>query len=55
MSKQEDANVYVLHENYGRGPNGPVHLVRCPDGSGKTLTTAEAESFLRGKTWRKAR
>lgn len=47
--------MYVVHLNYGRGPNGMTHLVRCPNGQGKVLCTNELNRYLRGRAWRYAR
>jgi hypothetical protein len=43
--------MYVVHWNYGNG----VHLVRCPDGSGKLFKYEQLMSFLMFKQWRYAK
>jgi len=62
--------MYIVHPNYGKpnelvriktsylGHTALVqevlHLVRCPDGSGKLFNKEELKKFLVGKDWRYA-
>jgi hypothetical protein len=43
--------MYVLHLNYGIKQNSLLHMVACPNGERKILTTGELNDFLSNKQW----
>lgn len=47
--------MYLVYMNYGSDTKQYLHLVRCPDGSGKIFNYSELKRFLNGKQWRKVR